>query len=103
MERERFQSCSRKGSKRFLMNSMLTFLSSKTKIQEGQADFHPEGYYEILQLSEKGYSGTAILQKKEPQVSRTESMESIMTKVDVITYDDFYSIRAKRSERAEAH
>lgn len=37
----------------------------ETKMQEGQADFHPEGYYEFYNYAEKkGYSGTAIFAKK---------------------------------------
>ncbi len=37
----------------------------ETKMQEGQADFHPEEYYEYYNYAEKkGYSGTAIFARK---------------------------------------
>ncbi|MBQ9272319.1 MAG: exodeoxyribonuclease III [Mogibacterium sp.] len=42
------------------------FCLQETKMQEGQADFHPEGYLEYYNYAEKkGYSGTAIFVKKE--------------------------------------
>ncbi|MBQ3292257.1 MAG: exodeoxyribonuclease III [Mogibacterium sp.] len=41
------------------------FCLQETKMQAGQADFHPEGYYEYYNYAEKkGYSGTAIFAKK---------------------------------------
>ena len=41
------------------------FCLQETKMQEGQADFHPEGYYEFYNCAKKkGYSGTAIFAKK---------------------------------------
>ena len=41
------------------------FCLQETKMQEGQADFHPEDYYEYYNYAErKGYSGTAIFAKK---------------------------------------
>lgn len=41
------------------------FCLQETKMQEGQADFHPEGYYEFYNCAErKGYSGTAIFARK---------------------------------------
>ena len=37
----------------------------ETKMQEGQANFHPEDYYEYYNCAErKGYSGTAVFAKK---------------------------------------
>ena len=42
------------------------FCLQETKMQEGQADFHPEGYLEYYNYAEKkGYSGTAIFVKEE--------------------------------------
>ncbi len=39
----------------------------ETKLQEGQIDFAPEGYYAYWNYAEKkGYSGTAVFTKKEP-------------------------------------
>ena len=41
------------------------FCLQETKMQEGQADFHPDGYYEYYNCAErKGYSGTAIFVRK---------------------------------------
>jgi len=41
------------------------FCLQETKMQEGQADFHPEDYYEFYNCAvKKGYSGTAIFAKK---------------------------------------
>ena len=41
------------------------FCLQETKMQEGQADFHPEGYYEFYNYAEKkGYSGTAVFARK---------------------------------------
>ena len=41
------------------------FCLQETKMQEGQANFHPENYYEFYNYAEKkGYSGTAIFAKK---------------------------------------
>jgi exodeoxyribonuclease-3 len=41
------------------------FCLQETKMQEGQADFHPEGYYEYYNCAvKKGYSGTAVFVKE---------------------------------------
>ena len=41
------------------------FCLQETKMQAGQADFHPEGYYEFYNYAEKkGYSGTAIFARE---------------------------------------
>ena len=41
------------------------FCLQETKMQEGQADFHPEDYYEFYNCAEKkGYSGTAVFARK---------------------------------------
>lgn len=43
------------------------FCLQETKLQEGQIDFAPEGYYSFWNYAEKkGYSGTAIFTKQEP-------------------------------------
>lgn len=43
------------------------FCLQETKLQEGQIDFAPEGYFDYWNYAEKkGYSGTAIFAKKEP-------------------------------------
>ena len=41
------------------------FCLQETKMQAGQADFHPEDYYEFYNYAEKkGYSGTAVFARK---------------------------------------
>jgi len=41
------------------------FCLQETKMQEGQADFHPEEYFEYYNCAvKKGYSGTAVFAKK---------------------------------------
>lgn len=43
------------------------FCIQETKMQEGQADFEPEGYHSFYHSADKkGYSGTAIFAKHEP-------------------------------------
>ena len=43
------------------------FCVQETKLQEGQIDFIPEGYYQYWNYAEKkGYSGTAVFSKEEP-------------------------------------
>ena len=43
------------------------FCVQETKLQEGQIDFAPDGYYSYWNYAEKkGYSGTAIFTKKKP-------------------------------------
>ena len=44
------------------------FCLQEIKMLEGQADFSPEGYHAIYNSAErKGYSGTAIFTKHEPE------------------------------------
>ena len=44
------------------------FALQETKMQEGQADFTPDGYHAYYNYAEKkGYSGTAIFTKHKPQ------------------------------------
>ena len=57
------------------------FCLQETKMQEGQADFHPEGYYEYYSYAEKkGYSGTAVFAKREALSFTTGIHESTMMK-----------------------
>lgn len=43
------------------------FCLQETKLQAGQIDFEPEGYYGYWNYADKkGYSGTAVFSKKEP-------------------------------------
>ncbi|MGN0453500.1 MAG: exodeoxyribonuclease III [Ruminococcus sp.] len=72
------------------------FCLQETKLQEGQIDFAPEGYFGYWNYAEKkGYSGTAIFTKKEPlSVSLGIGIEEHDHEGRVITleFDDFYFI-----------
>ena len=72
------------------------FCLQETKLQEGQIDFAPEGYYCYWNYAEKkGYSGTAIFTKKEPlSVSYGLGIEEHDHEGRVITleFSDFYFI-----------
>ena len=63
-----FRSCLGKGFKEFFKAQNADFFSiQETKMQEGQAEFAPEGYFEYWNSAEKkGYSGTAIFTKHKP-------------------------------------
>ncbi len=72
------------------------FCLQETKLQEGQIDFSPEGYYCYWNYAEKkGYSGTAIFTKKEPlSVTLGMGIEEHDKEGRLITleYEDFYFI-----------
>ncbi len=70
------------------------FCLQETKLQEGQIDFAPEGYFSYWNYAEKkGYSGTAIFTKKEPiSVMYGMGIEEHDKEGRLITleFDDFY-------------
>ena len=72
------------------------FCLQETKLQQGQIDFEPEGYYGYWNYAEKkGYSGTAIFAKKEPvSVTCGIGIEEHDHEGRVITleYENFYMI-----------
>ena len=72
------------------------FCLQETKLQEGQIDFAPEGYYSYWNYAEKkGYSGTAIFTKEKPlSVSYGIGIEEHDHEGRVITleYDSYYLI-----------
>lgn len=63
-----FRSCLDKGFEKFFLEQDADFFCvQETKMQEGQATFAPDGYYQFWNSAEKkGYSGTAIFTKYEP-------------------------------------
>lgn len=73
------------------------FALQETKMQEGQADFSPEGYYAYMTYAEKkGYSGTAVFAKKKP-ISVSYGIDGKHTdegRVITLEYDDFYFVTA---------
>ena len=77
------------------------FAIQETKMQEGQADFAPEGYYAYYHSAQKkGYSGTAVFTKHEPlTVSRgmrmaedQEPLHADEGRVQTLEYPDFYFV-----------
>ncbi len=63
-----FRACLGKGfAEFFAAQSADFFCIQETKMQEGQADFAPDGYFSYWNSAEKkGYSGTAVFTKHEP-------------------------------------
>ena len=73
------------------------FCLQETKMQQGQADFAPEGYHSYwFSAEKKGYSGTAIFAKKEPLSVSYGLNGEFMDEGRVITleYDGFYLVNA---------
>ena len=72
------------------------FCLQETKMQQGQADFEPAGYLQYWNSAEKkGYSGTAIMAKREPiSVAYGIGVEEHDHEGRVITleYKDFYLV-----------
>ena len=62
-----FRACRTKGFDEFFKEQNADFVClQETKMQEGQSDFSPEGYFAYYNYAEKkGYSGTAIFAKNE--------------------------------------
>ena len=73
------------------------FALQETKMQEGQANFAPEGYHYYMTYAEKkGYSGTAVYTKREP-LSVAYGIEGKHTdegRVITLEYEDFYFVCA---------
>ena len=72
------------------------FCLQETKLQEGQIDFAPEGYFGYWNYAEKkGYSGTAIFTKREPlNVTYGIGIEEHDREGRVVTleFEDYYLI-----------
>ena len=90
-----FRACLEKGFGDFFAEQDADFFCiQETKMQPGQADFAPEGYYQYWYSAEKkGYSGTAIFTKHEPiSVAYGIGIAEHDTEGRAITleYEDFY-------------
>ena len=73
------------------------FALQETKMQEGQADFSPEGYKAYYAYAEKkGYSGTAVFTKREPISVEYGIRGKHLDEGRVITleFDSFYFVCA---------
>ena len=92
-----FRACLNKGFSEFFREADGDFVClQETKMQPGQADFHPEDYYEYYNSAEKkGYSGTAIFTRQTPlSVSYNIGIPEHDTEGRVITleYENFYLV-----------
>lgn len=90
-----FRACLEKGFGEFFEGQNADFVClQETKMQPGQADFKPEGYFQYWYSAEKkGYSGTAVFSKKEPiSVQYGLGIEEHDHEGRAITleYEDFY-------------
>ena len=90
-----FRSCLDKGFANFFEEQNADFFCiQETKMQQGQAQFLPEGYFQYWNSAEKkGYSGTAIFAKREPlSVAYGLGIPEHDTEGRAITleYEDFY-------------
>lgn len=91
------RACMQKGFADFFLSADADiFCVQETKLQEGQIDFAPDGYFCYWNYAEKkGYSGTAIFTKKEP-ISVTYGMgieeHDKEGRLITIEFDDFYFI-----------
>lgn len=91
------RACMQKGFADFFQSADADiFCVQETKLQEGQIDFAPDGYFCYWNYAEKkGYSGTAIFTKKEPiSVTYGMGIEEHDKEGRLITleFDDFYFI-----------
>ena len=73
------------------------FALQETKMQQGQADFSPEGYHAFwFSAEKKGYSGTAIFAKQAPLSVKygIDGKHSDEGRVITLEYDNFYFVNA---------
>jgi exodeoxyribonuclease-3 len=93
-----FRACLEKGFGDFFAEQDADFICiQETKMQPGQADFKPEGYYQYWYSAEKkGYSGTAVFTKREPLSVVFGIGEKHLDEGRVITleFDEFYFVCA---------
>lgn len=90
-----FRACLNKGFEEFFKKEDADFFCiQETKMQPGQAEFTPDGYFQYWYSAEKkGYSGTAVFAKKEPlsvwyglDIEKHDHEGRAIT----LEYDDFY-------------
>ena len=90
-----FRACLEKGFEEFFASADADFFCiQETKMQEGQASFCPDGYFQYWNSAQKkGYSGTAVFTKHEPMSVRYGiGIEEHDGEGRAITleYEDFY-------------
>lgn len=89
------RACMNKGFEHFFKEADADiFCVQETKLQQGQIDFDPEGYYSYWNYAEKkGYSGTAVFTKEKPiNVTYGMGIEEHDKEGRLITleFDEFY-------------
>ncbi|MBK5253670.1 MAG: exodeoxyribonuclease III [Peptostreptococcaceae bacterium] len=91
-----FRACLKKGFEDFFYSVDSDFFClQETKMQEGQADFSPEGYHQYFNSAiKKGYSGVAVFAKNEPlSVSMgINGNHNDEGRVLTLEYDDFFLV-----------
>lgn len=91
-----FRACLQKGFEDFFAaQNADCFCIQETKMQEGQADFSPQGYFAYYNSAQKkGYSGTAVFSRTEPlSVARGISGEPDEEgRVLTLEYPGFYLV-----------
>ena len=93
-----FRACLEKGFGEFFDGQNADFVClQETKMQPGQAEFAPEGYFQYWNSAEKkGYSGTAVFTKVEPLSVVFGIGEKHLDEGRVITleFEEFYFVCA---------
>ena len=92
-----FRACLNKGFGDFVDSVDADFFClQETKMQEGQADFEPAGYFDYWYSAEKkGYSGTAVFAKREPLSVRYglgQQEHDHEGRAITLEYEDFYLV-----------
>lgn len=91
-----FRACMKKGFAEFFADRQADcFCIQETKIKPEQIEFYPEGYKRIWNSAErKGYSGTAVFTKKEPETVSygIEGYEDTEGRLITLEYKNFYLI-----------
>ena len=90
-----FRACLDKGFEDFFKAADADFFSiQESKMQPGQGEFNPEGYYQYwYSADKKGYSGTAVFAKKEPisvQYGIGIDQHDHEGRAITLEYDNFY-------------
>ncbi len=90
-----FRACLGKGFEEFFNSQDADFFCiQESKMQPGQADFEPEGYFQYWNSAEKkGYSGTAVFTKHEPLsvfYGIGEEEHDHEGRAITLEYEDFY-------------
>ena len=93
-----FRAVLQKGFTEYFMQADADFFAlQETKMQEGQADFSPEGYYAYYHSAQKkGYSGTAVFTRHQPLAVFNGLNEEHLDEGRVLTleYPGFYLVNA---------